>query len=234
MSRCVPLCGASEHRGRGCTRRSGKNRCVRANLQRALPETSIYMTIETPVPEPEAVEESEPVETEITAEKETEPAPPAESTLRATSKSAPASSDPKPGTIAIIDGNRCMWITGFGWVKDEGGGSIGIVVDGKGDINKQVGVMGGGGTTVGNPGDKLTGNNVGIMGASSSGTIAEDMYENGHKIGIMSGSESPSSVTIPPASRQLEPIEGEINIVFVEVPEKNSTPPPYKPDTTSP
>lgn len=41
--------------------------------------------------------------------------------------SAPPSSDPKPGTIAVIDGNRCMWITGFGWVKDEGGGSQGTV-----------------------------------------------------------------------------------------------------------
>jgi len=132
------------------------------NLQRASPETSIYMAIETPVPEPEAVEESEPVETEITAEKETEPAPPAESTLRATSESAPASSEPKQGDKTIIDRKPHMWVPGFRWVKGEGGRSIGILVDGKGDINKQVGVMGGG-TTVGNPGDELTGNKVGIM-----------------------------------------------------------------------
>lgn len=63
-----------------------------------------------------------------------------------------------------------MWIPGFGWVKDEGGGSVSIPVDGKGDINKQVGVMGGG-TTVGNFSDELTGNKVGIMGG---GTVAED------------------------------------------------------------
>ena len=77
--------------------------------------------------------------------------------------SAPLSSDPKPGTIAVVDGNRCMWVPGFGWVKDEGGGSQGTmvvspddeltgnkvgqmgggtIVDGKGDINKQVGIMG--------------------------------------------------------------------------------------------
>lgn len=228
------------------------------------------MAIETPVPEPEAVEESEPVETEITAEKETEPAPPAESTLRATSESAPASSEPKPGDKTIIDGKPHMWVPGFGWVKDEGGRSIGILVDGKGDINKQVGVMGGG-TTVGNPGDELTGNKVGIMGENdksisnaesapgtkryidgklhvwipgfgwvkdqgggSRGTVAEDMYENGLKIGIMGGSTTPPSETVPPASGQLEPIDGEINIVFVEVPEKNTTPPPYKSDTTPP
>ena len=57
-----------------------------------------------------------------------------------------------------------MWVPGFGWVKDEGGGSICTIVDGEGDINKQVGIMGGG-TTVGNPGDELTGHKVGIMGS---------------------------------------------------------------------
>lgn len=82
-----------------------------------------------------------------------------------------------------------MWIPGFGCIEDEGGGSIGIVVDGKGDINKQVGVMDGGGTTVGNSGDKLTGHKVGIMSRDSGGTVAADMYENGHKIGIMGGNE---------------------------------------------
>jgi len=56
-----------------------------------------------------------------------------------------------------------VWIPGFGWIEDEGGGNVGIIVDGEGDINKQVGVMCGG-TTVGNPGDELTGNKVGIMG----------------------------------------------------------------------
>lgn len=87
----------------------------------------------------------------------------------------------------------------------------------------------GGGTTVGNPGDELTGNKVGIMGG---GTVAEDMYENGHKIGIMGGNESSSSEATPPPSERTEPVNGEIHIVFIEVPEKNSAPPPYKPNTT--
>jgi cytoskeletal protein RodZ len=35
-----------------------------------------------------------------------------------------------------------VYILGFGWVKDDGGGASGVVVDGNGDINKQVGNMG--------------------------------------------------------------------------------------------
>lgn len=34
-----------------------------------------------------------------------------------------------------------IWIDGFGWVKDEGGGGKGTIVDSKGDINKQVGTI---------------------------------------------------------------------------------------------
>jgi hypothetical protein len=71
-------------------------------------------------------------------------------------------------------------------------------------------------------------------GKPSVGIVAEDMYENGHKIGSIGSSEVPQRESTPPASEQLEPIDGEINIVFVEVPEKNSTPPLYKPDTVSP
>lgn len=63
----------------------------------------------------------------------------------------------------VINGERYIWIPGFGWGKNEGGESIAIPADGEGDINHQVGVMGGG-TTVGNPGDGLTGHKVGSMG----------------------------------------------------------------------
>ncbi|HBV96663.1 MAG TPA: hypothetical protein DEF36_06430 [Desulfotomaculum sp.] len=168
----------------------------------------------------EVVAESESPKTEaIAAEEKTEPMPPTEpvsetaSIPSATPKtSAQPSSNSKSGDRAIIDGKPHMWIPGFGWIEDEGGGSIGIVVDGKGDINKQVGVMGGGSTTVGNPGDELTGHKVGIMGGDSGGTVAEDMYENGHKIGIMGGSKSPAKETTPPESVQLEPVDGEILI----------------------
>jgi len=34
-----------------------------------------------------------------------------------------------------------IYVPGFGWIEDEGGGGEGIVVDGDGDINKQVGIM---------------------------------------------------------------------------------------------
>ncbi|MHB1405610.1 MAG: DUF6550 family protein [Desulfitobacteriaceae bacterium] len=144
------------------------------------------------------------------------------------SPSAPATTEPKPGTIAVIDGVKSMWIPGFGWVKDEGGGSVGITVDGKGDINKQIGVMGGG-TTVGNPGDELTGHKVGIMGG---GSVAEDMYENGNKIGTMGGDDSHAEKINPPQPEIPEPT-GEVIYVPLQPPvTKNSTPPDYKP--TSP
>ncbi len=34
-----------------------------------------------------------------------------------------------------------IYVPGFGWIKDEGGGGEGTYVDGDGDINKQVGTM---------------------------------------------------------------------------------------------
>lgn len=181
-------------------------------------------------PEVEPVAENEPPITEITAEEKTETAPPTAQTSSTISKPAPVSSESKPGTIAVIDGVKSMWVPGFGWVKDEGSGSVAIPVDGEGDIDKQIGVMGGG-TMVGNPGDELTGNKVGIM---DGGTVAEDMYENGHKIGSVGGDESPPKHTAPQSTEQPETSGDEIHIVFVEVPEKDTIPPPYKPDTTSP
>lgn len=201
---------------------------VNAEIEARPTETpGFLLSANTLAPEVEVVAESEPEKIEITTEEKTEPTPAKPVKSEASSKPL---SDPKAGTISVIDGERCMWIPGFGWVKDEGGGSVGISVGGEGDINKQVGVMDGG-TMVGNPGDELTGHKVGIM---DGGTIAEDMYENGHKIGSMGGSDSPPSKATPSATGQLEPVEGEIHLVFVEPPVKDSTPPTYKPDTTSP
>ena len=110
----------------------------------------ILLSDDTLAPEVEAVAEREPLKTGITAEEKTDLAPSAEPTSRAISKSTPASTEPKPGTIAVIDGVKSMWIPGFGWIKDEGGGAQG--------------------TMVGSPGDELTGNKVGQMGG---GTIVD-------------------------------------------------------------
>lgn len=138
----------------------------------------ILLSTNTHAPEAEAVAESEPPKTEITAEEKTEPAPPMESAPHVASKSSLVSSEPKTGDKAIIDGEPHIWIPGFGWIKDEGGGSHGTMVGNPGDelTDNRVGIMGGG--TVGSNGD--INKQVGIIGG---GTVAEDMYENGHKIG---------------------------------------------------
>ncbi len=158
---------------------------------------SIIFSADNNAPEPKTVAESEPVKTkEILHEEKIEPASSAKLESQPTSAAARPSSNPKPGAKAIIEGKPNVWIPGFGWIEDHGGGSIGIPVGGKGDINKQVGPMGG--STVGNPGDELTGHKIGIMGG---GTVAEDMYESGDKIGIMGGEETPTEKIAPPQRR---------------------------------
>lgn len=64
-------------------------------------------------------------------------------TVQSTKPTA-SSSEPHNGDVRVVNGEKQVYILGFGWIKDEGGGSVG--------------------TMVGNPGDKLTGNKVGIMG----------------------------------------------------------------------
>lgn len=49
------------------------------------------------------------------------------------SDNRPQGGDKKDGQI---------YVPGFGWIDDQGGGGEGTVVDGDGDINKQVGIMG--------------------------------------------------------------------------------------------
>lgn len=136
---------------------------------------------DTQSPEPAETEES-------TAEKEQASSPPDEAILEPEATGTPeptsttslahkpaSSSDPKPGTIAVIDGNRCMWIPGFGWVKDEGGGAQG--------------------TTVGGPGDELTGNKVGQMGG---GTVVDGEGDINKMVGIMGADDtSPSEQSTP-------------------------------------
>lgn len=138
--------------------------------------------------------------------------------------------EPKPGDRAVIDDKPYTWIPGFGWIVDEGGGSVG--------------------TTVGNPGDKLTGNKVGIMDSSATvgskgninkqvgilggDTVAVDMHENEHKIGIMDSEESaPHEATAPPAEQPVPTVD----VIYIELQPpvtKDSSPPPYKPSEASP
>ena len=49
-------------------------------------------------------------------------------------------SDSQPQGGETKDGK--IYVPGFGWIDDEGGGGQGTTVDGDGDINKQVGNMG--------------------------------------------------------------------------------------------
>lgn len=89
------------------------------------------------------------------------------------------------------------------------GNNVGIMgvatVGSGGDINKQIGIMGG-------------------------GTVAEDMYENGHKIGIMGGDESAPSNVSPPAYAEPE-ITGDVIYAPIQpLVTKDSTPPAYKPN----
>jgi len=206
----------------------GKVPAVSAEIEAKSEETpSIVLSVDNIDPEPETVAESEPVKTkEILREEKTEPASSAKPESQPTSASVQPSSEPKPGAKAVIDGKPSIWIPSFGWIEDHGGGSIGISVDGKGDINKQVGIMGG--SMVGSPGDELTGHKVGIMGG---GTVAEDMYESGVKIGSMGGEEHPVEKAAPPSAELPKPEGKVIRIIQVETPEKNSTPPDYKPNT---
>lgn len=186
----------------------------------------IIIPVVASAPEPEPTAETESVKTEITAEEKAEQSSPVEPTFRAVSKPTPVSAEPKPGDRAVIDDKPHIWIPGFGWIVDEGGNSVG--------------------TTVGNPGDKLTGNKVGIMGGGTtvhgkgdinkqvgimgSGTVAEDMYENGHKIGIMGSEESTPHDTTAPPSEQPVPTGDVIYIELQPPVTKDSTPPLYKPN----
>lgn len=196
---------------------------VPANIEARSEETlDIFISEVTPVPELKLVVESEPQITKVTTEEKTETVPPTSLTSQSVSKSTPASTEPKSGDRVVIDGKPHVWIPGFGWIVDEG-------------VNI--------GTTVGNPGDQLTGNKVGIMGGATVGsdgdinkqvgimggsTVAEDMYENGHKIGIVSDDESVPSSISPPAYAEPE-ITGDVIYVPLQPPvTKDSTPPQYK------
>jgi len=226
LTACVALCAAVWPQSAEVWDLSAElvKTAVTAEIEaRSAEMPKIFISGETPAAEVKAAAETEPVETEIATEEKTEPAP------RTASKSTPVPSEPKSGDRAIIDGKPYVWILGFGWIKDEGGGSVR--------------------TTVGNPGDELTGNKVGQMGGATvgsngdinkqvgimgGGTVAEDMYENGHKIGIMGSEESASHETTAPPAEQPVPTGDDIYIELQPPVTKDSTPPPCKPGEAPP
>ncbi len=100
----------------------------------------IIFSADNRTPEPEAIAESESAETKaIMAEEKREPIPPTKPMPTATTTKP--SSDPKPGTIAIVDGERCMWIPGFGWIDDNGGGNVGTVAEDMYENGNKIGIM---------------------------------------------------------------------------------------------
>lgn|GEM_PF-567925 len=263
---CVALCAAVWPRSDEVENLPAEpvENAVSAEIEARSEETlHIFISEDMPAPEVAPVAVSEARITEITAEEKTEAVSPTAPTSHAVSKSAPASAEPKPGDRTIIDGKPYVWIPGFGWIVDEGGGSVGTMVgnpddqltgnkvgimgggttvDGKGDINKQVGIMGSGDTPANTspiPGTKkhidgvlhvwVSGFGYVPYSGSNVGTVAEDMYENGNKIGIMGGDECPSSVpTVPPAEPE---ITGDVIYAPIQPPvTKDSTPPAYKPN----
>ena len=62
------------------------------------------------------------------------------------------------------------------------------------------------------------------------------MYENGNKVGIMGGEdEAPAITSTQPKLEDWPDLTGEVIDQSINaVPEKSSTPPDYKPDTTPP
>lgn len=160
LCRIVCRCVATDRSGQGFTRRAGKGPHNCRNRGSISGNAEIFLSDAVPTPIVKAVAESEPLKTEIMAEEKIEPVPPAEPTSHTISKSASASSEPKPGNRAVIDGKPHICFPGFGGIVDESGWSVG--------------------TTVGNPGNKLTGNKFGIIGVTvgSDGDINKQVAHN--------------------------------------------------------
>lgn len=180
----------------------------------------ILLSADSPAPEVKEVVESEPPITEITAEKES--LKPAQAQTEQPVKPTASSSEPHNGDVRVVDGERQIYLLGFGWIKDKGGG------DAPPANNSPV------------PGTKKYIDGVlhiwvpdfGYVPYSGTnvGTVAEDMYESGVKIGIMGGDECPSSKTTPPPLEQPEPT-GDVIYAPIQPPvTKDSSPPTYKPN----
>lgn len=83
------------------------------------------------------------LDSEIKPEDTPPPAPSPEEQQAAEENNEPIVSDPAAGQPQTGDTQGgSIYLEGFGWIPDEGGGSVQHNIDSDGDINKQVGNMG--------------------------------------------------------------------------------------------
>lgn len=132
---------------------SGQN--AESNLSINIPETGedSASTLPDQTDQPEQIIQGDPAKPEATQEQLTDPTTkPDGEKVEGTPESTDHNNVSKPATQAPASSDApqggekkdgMIYVPGFGWIKDEGGG--------------------GSGTTVGNPDDELTGNKVGSM-----------------------------------------------------------------------
>ena len=206
---CVALCAAVWSRSVevGSLPAEPVKTAVTAEIGTRSEEPSdIPLSTDASAPTTEAVAESEPPIAEITTKIETQKAT---STQAAQSvKPTPSSSESHMGDVRVVDGEKQVYLLGFGWIKDEGGGSVGTIVD--------------------NPGDELTGHKVSIMGG---GTTVDGKGDINKTVGVM-GSRDECTTSKPTAHPAEQPeISGDVIYTELQPPvSKDSTPPPYKPN----
>lgn len=115
---------------------NGANESQTAGNENAVLDIGKQQDVEVPITKtpPKSAEPEKPVVKDDAALKkpDTPPAYDKEQTTVEKKSSEPKSGDKKDGKV---------YIPGFGWVIDEGGGSQGKVGKSDGDINKQVGIM---------------------------------------------------------------------------------------------
>lgn len=159
---------------------------VSADIEARSVETpTILFSADNPAHEAEAVAKNELEKAEITEEKETQKPAPTQTAQQV--KPTAASSEPHNGDVRVVDGEKQVYLLGFGWIKDEGGGSVG--------------------TMVGNPGDQLTGHKVGIMGG---GTTVDGKGDINMMVGIMGGGNTPANNSPVPDTKKY--IDGVLHV----------------------
>lgn len=122
---CVTLCAAVWPRSAevGDLPAEPVKTAVSAEFEARSEETPQFLlSVDTPAPVVEPVAGSEPTETQITAEKETEKPTPTQTAQQA--KPSALSSEPHNGDVRVVDGERQIYLLGFGWINDEGGGTM--------------------------------------------------------------------------------------------------------------